>query len=138
MLKFNNMWGKRYHTNSSLERKNGQFSLFIGRWQPLHDGHKAMFQRALDEGENVCIGIRDVTADEKNPFSALEVFKNITEFYSDLIEIGKIRVIILPDIASVEFGRGVGYDIIEHLPPNDIADISATKIREEMRKEGKL
>lgn len=132
------MWGKRFHVNSSLERKKGQFSLFIGRWQPLHDGHKAMFQKALDDGENVCIGIRDVQPDDKNPFSAIEVMKNITEYYIDLIEEGRIKVMILPDIASVEFGRGVGYDIIEHIPPAEIADISATKIREEMRKNGTL
>jgi hypothetical protein len=47
-------------------------------------------------------------------------------------------VIIIPDISSVEFGRGVGYDVIEHIPPPEIADISATKIREQMIKDGKL
>ena len=50
----------------------------------------------------------------------------------------KVKVIIIPDICSVEFGRGVGYDIIEHIPPTEIAEISATKVREQMRKEGKL
>ena len=45
---------------------------------------------------------------------------------------------IIPDICSVEFGRGVGYDIIEHIPPTEVGEISATKIREQMRKEGKL
>lgn len=132
------MWGKKIHVESSLTRKEGQFSLFIGRWQPLHDGHKAMFSRALENGENVCIAIRDVKPDEKNPFSSIEILKNITEYYIELIESGRIRVLIIPDIASVEFGRGVGYDIIEHIPPSDIAEISATKIREEMRKNGTL
>ena len=50
----------------------------------------------------------------------------------------KLKVIIIPDICSVEFGRGVGYDIIEHIPPPEIHDISATKIREQMKIEGKL
>jgi hypothetical protein len=45
---------------------------------------------------------------------------------------------VIPDICSVEFGRGVCYDIIERIPPQQIADISATKIREQMRQEGKL
>jgi hypothetical protein len=45
---------------------------------------------------------------------------------------------VIPDICSIEFGRGVGYDIIEHIPPQEIHDISATKIREQMKKEGKL
>jgi hypothetical protein len=49
-----------------------------------------------------------------------------------------MKVMIIPDICSVEFGRGVGYDIIEHIPPTKIGDVSATKIREQMRKEGKL
>ena len=42
------------------------------------------------------------------------------------------------DIESVNYGRGVGYDIIEHVPPNSIKEISATKIREGLREEGKL
>jgi hypothetical protein len=39
---------------------------------------------------------------------------------------------IVPDISSVNFGRGVGYDIIEHIPPTEVAEISATKIRKEL------
>jgi cytidyltransferase-like protein len=132
------MWGKKIHVESSLIRKDGQFSLFIGRWQPLHEGHKAMFSRALDKGENICIGIRDVAPDEKNPFTAAEVYVKITDHYGELIKAGRVKVMKLPDIASVEFGRGVGYDIIEHIPPTEIADISATKIREEMRNRGEL
>ena len=128
------MWSKKIHVQSSLKRKEGQFSLFIGRWQPLHDGHKALFQQVLDEGGNVCIAIRDVEPDEKNPFSPKEVFDKIRIEYQELISRGRVRIIIIPDICSVEFGRGVGYDIIEHVPPTDIAEISATKIREQMNK----
>jgi hypothetical protein len=54
------------------------------------------------------------------------------------VEAGTLKVIIIPDICSVEFGRGVGYDIIEHIPPPEVAEISATKIREQMKSEGKL
>jgi cytidyltransferase-like protein len=132
------MWDKKIHVQSSLQRKEGQFSLFIGRWQPLHEGHKKLFQQVLDEGNNVCIAIRDIKPDEKNPFSAEEVFSNICKYYENNILQGKVRVIIIPDICSVEFGRGVGYDIIEYIPPTEIAEISATKIREEMRKNGQL
>jgi cytidyltransferase-like protein len=132
------MWDKKIHVQSSLQRRDGQFSLFIGRWQPLHEGHKKLFQQVLDEGNNVCIAIRDIKPDEKNPFSAEEVFSNICKYYENNILQGKVRVIIIPDICSVEFGRGVGYDIIEYIPPTEIAEISATKIREEMRKNGQL
>ena len=50
----------------------------------------------------------------------------------------KIKVIIIPDIESVNYGRGVGYEIIEHVPPDTVKEISATKIREQMRQDGKL
>jgi adenylylsulfate kinase len=131
-------WGKIVHVKSSLEPKESQYALFIGRWQPLHQGHKALFDRALKNGKKVCIAIRDVEPDAKNPFSAELVKQHISLFYDQHIIDGVVKVIVIPDICSVEFGRGVGYDIIEHIPPLEIGNISATKIREEMRKEGKL
>jgi hypothetical protein len=131
-------WEKKVHVKSTLERKKGQFSLFVGRWQPLHEGHKEMFQQVLDEGGNVLIAIREVEElDSKNPFTALEIMGNIMEVYADYIQQNRIRVMIVPDICSVEFGRGVGYDIIERIPPANVAEISATKIREEMLLNGK-
>lgn len=120
---------------SSSDKK---YALFCGRWQPLHDGHKFIIQRMLDEGENVLITIRDVKPDEKNPFTSEQVLENIQAYYADLIQEERVKVMIIPDISSVNFGRGVGYDIVEHQVPAEIADISATKIREQMRKEGKL
>ena len=132
------MWDKKVHVKSSMERKENQWSMFVGRWQPLHDGHKALFQQTLDEGKNVWIAIRDVETTESNPFDAKEVLKTIENEYKELCGQGRVKVSIVPDICSVEFGRGVGYDIIEHIPPTQIAEISATKVREQMRKEGKL
>ena len=89
----------------------------------------------MDEGKNVLICIRDIQPDEKNPFTAEQVRENISNFYS---EEERVKVMVIPDICSIEFGRGVGYDIIEHIPPQEIHNISATKIREQMKKEGKL
>jgi adenylylsulfate kinase len=131
-------WNKKVHVQSSLESKPNQYAMFIGRWQPLHDGHKSLFQQALDEGKNVWIAIRDVETTESNPFNAQEVLENIENEYKELYGQGRVKVSIIPDICSVEFGRGVGYDIIEHIPPTSVAEISATKVREQMRKEGKL
>jgi cytidyltransferase-like protein len=131
-------WYKKVHVQSSLERKEGQHAMFIGRWQPLHKGHQELFQQAMNEGKNILICIRDIKPDEKNPYSAEEVKTNILNYYSNEVSEGKVKVMVIPDICSVEFGRGVGYDIIEHLPPLDIANISATKIREQLRTEGKL
>lgn len=128
-------WVKKIHVESSLPPKKNQHAMFVGRWQPLHKGHQELFKRAMDSGKNVLICIRDIQSDEKNPFSAEQVLENITTFYKDE---PRVKVMIIPDICSIEFGRGVGYDIIEHIPPTEIADISATKIREQMRQEGKL
>ena len=128
-------WSKKIHVGSSLPSKDGQYAMFVGRWQPLHLGHQELFKRAMDEGKNVLICIRDIQPDEKNPFTAEQVRENISNFYS---EEERVKVMVIPDICSIEFGRGVGYDIIEHIPPTEIGDISATKIREQMRKEGKL
>lgn len=128
-------WDKKIHVQSSLPAKEGQHAMFVGRWQPLHTGHQELFKRAMDEGKNVLICIRDIQPDEKNPFTAQQVLENITEFYQNE---PRVKVMVIPDICSIEFGRGVGYDIIEHVPPTAIGEISATKIREQLRNEGKL
>ena len=115
-----------------------KYSLFIGRWQPWHNGHQWLIDQRLNEGKNVCIAIRDVEPDENQPWTAQQIKDNLKiRFFNEITE-GKIKVVIIPDIESVNYGRGVGYDIIEHVPPTDIKEISATKIREQMRKDGKL
>ena len=130
-----NFLAKADKVTSSSEK---QYAMFCGRWQPLHEGHQYIFKQSMDAGNNVLICIRDVKQDEKNPFTAQEVLENIEAFYHQEIQDGKIKVMIIPDICSINFGRGVGYDIIEHVVPDEIAGISATKIREQMKLEGKL
>lgn len=132
------MWDKKVHVKSSLPKKDSQWSLFIGRWQPLHLGHKELFRQVINEGGKVCVAIREGEINEKNPFTPEQILVNIFNEMQPEIQKGKLKVIIIPDICSVEFGRGVGYDIIEHIPPQEIHDISATKIREQLKAEGKL
>lgn len=115
-----------------------QYSLFIGRWQPWHPGHRWLIDQRLNEGKNVCVAIRDVEVNENQPWDAETIKKNVEVELHDLIQEGKIKVIVMPDIESVNYGRGVGYEIIEHVPPTDIKEISATKIRQELREQGKL
>ena len=132
---------QKYHVEGDPKLKNTgtkQYSMFIGRWQPWHEGHRWLIDQRLNEGKNVLICIRDIAPDEKNPFSAQEVETNIRKELYELILEERVKVLIIPDIESVNFGRGVGYDIIEHIPPQEVHDISATKIREQMRQEGKL
>ena len=111
-----------------------KYSMFIGRWQPWHNGHRWLIDQRLKEGKNVLICIREVDSDDKNPYNPLEVKENIEKELKDLITKNTVKVIIIPDIESVNYGRGVGYDIIEHIPPDDIGNISATKIRKQLFK----
>ena len=121
--------------SSSTEKK---YSVFFGRWQPFHDGHKWLINERLKLGKRVWIAVRDVKPDEKNPWTAQEVVQNLSRELSELIEDDMIYISIVPDIESINYGRGVGYDIIEHVPPQEIGEISATKIREEMKANGLL
>lgn len=132
---------KKIHVEGDPKLKNTggkQFSMFVGRFQPFHEGHKWIVNQMLEDGKNVLICVRDIKPDEKNPFTAQEVEQNIRRELWKYLTDEKVKVIIIPDIESVNFGRGVGYDIIEHVPPQEISDISATKIREQMKNEGKL
>ena len=115
-----------------------KYSMFIGRWQPWHQGHRWLIDQRLNQGKNVLICIRDVEPNEKQPWTPHEVLMNLSNELEDLIQEGRIKIIIIPDIESVNYGRGVGYDVIEHTPPKDIKEISATKIRKQLRDEGKL
>jgi len=112
--------------------------MFIGRWQPWHEGHRWLIDQRLNEGKNVLICIRDVEPNENQPWTLDEVMLNLTEELKDLLNEGRIKIIKIPDIESINYGRGVGYEVIEHVPPEDIEEISATKIRAKMRENGKL
>ena len=130
-----NFQAKADKESSSTEKK---YSVFFGRWQPFHKGHYWLINERLKEGKNVWVAIRDVKPDEKNPWTAHEILMNLSEELKPLIEEGRIFLSIVPDIESINYGRGVGYDVIEHVPPKEIGEISATSIREQMKKDGKL
>ena len=122
--------------SSSTEIK---YSFFAGRWQPLHKGHLWLINERLKKGYKVWLGIRDVKPDEKNPWTSQEILEMVKEGeLKELIKEGKVLPTIIPDIESINYGRGVGYDIIEHVPPTEIGEISATSIRNQMKKDGKL
>ena len=118
--------------------KSGTWAMFIGRWQPWHDGHRWLIDQTLNEGKKVLLCIRDVPVSEKNPWTAQEILMNLSNELKDLVEAGNLHIMKIPDIESVNIGRGIGYDVIEHVPPTEIEQISATKIREQMKAEGKL
>ena len=131
---------KKYLAQAAFKSSDSdiKYSMYIGRWQPWHEGHRWLIDQRLDEGKNILICIRDIEPDYKNPWTAKEVETNLNIELKDLIEEGKVKVLIIPDIESINIGRGVGYDLIEHCPPDQIKEISATEIRNKMKKDGKL
>ena len=109
-----------------------KYSMFIGRWQPWHNGHRWLIEQRLKEGKNILICVREVSKDDKNPYNPIDVKDNVEKELKDFVKNGQVKVIIIPDVESVNYGRGVGYEIIEHVPPSNIGEISATKIREKL------
>ena len=107
-----------------------KYNLFIGRYQSPHKGHQTIFNQYLNEGLPVMIAIRDVATDESNPLTAEEVKSIWEKIYegNDLV-----KVIIIPDIASVNYGRGVGYEVTEIKVNKSISNISATYIRNQIK-----
>ena len=108
----------------------------LGRWQPFHDGHYTLFKEIIKKTGQVCIQIRDVQGVDDNPFDFETVKKNIFEALKDYKN--RIQVTLVPNITNICYGRGVGYKIEEIVLDEKTQQISATKIREQMRKEGKL
>jgi len=107
-----------------------KYALFIGRWQTWHKGHEWLINQQLEKGKNCWVAIRDVPLDENNPKSAQEVLKELSNepFFTNNFD--KILLSIIPDIESVNYGRGVGYEVIYHEPPKEIEKISGTAIRQ--------
>ena len=107
-----------------------KYALFIGRWQTWHAGHEWLIRQQLDKGKNCGVAIRDVEVDEGNPKSAHQVLMDLSKEKFFMENSDKILISVIPDIESVNYGRGVGYDVINHPPPTDIESISGTKIRQ--------
>jgi hypothetical protein len=125
----------------------------LGRWQPWHPGHTALFKKALLETGQVCIQIRNVggivgtdagagrtVAQTDNPFDVETVKNNII---SALINEGftynnEYVIMLVPNIVDISYGRGVGYTFTQHDLGEEIHNISATQIRTKLREEGKL
>jgi len=125
----------------------------LGRWQPWHDGHTALFKKCLLETGQVAIMIRDVggivgqdagagrtAAQDDNPFEYNTVVANIVKaLQKEGFEYGEEYIVMqVPNIVDISYGRGVGYTFTQHDLGEEIHSISATKIRAQLRAEGKL
>ena len=109
----------------------------LGRWQPWHAGHQKLFEEILKKTGQVNIMVRDVKGVDDNPFDFETVKKNIEDRLNPEFE-GQFKIMLVPNITNICYGRGVGYKIEEIELSKEIQEISATKIRAKMREEGKL
>ena len=118
----------------------------LGRWQPWHEGHQALFKRCVKKTGQVIIQVRDVqgasggTNQDDNPFNWDQVCLNIeSALLLDGYKKGfDYEIMLVPNVVNITYGRGVGYIFEEETFDNSITSISATKIRKKLRKEGKL
>jgi phosphopantetheine adenylyltransferase len=106
-----------------------KYAMYVGRWQNWHKGHEWLLNQQLERGKNVWVAIRNVETDENNPKTAQQVMMDLADepFFKENSH--RINISIIPDIESINYGRGVGYDVIYHEPPEDVAKISGTSIR---------
>jgi len=113
-----------------------KYSLFIGRWQclPPHKGHIALIETALNQGKNVLIAIRDTEKDESNPFTMERRKEGLEKAFKRWGN--KVKIIEIPDIEEIVYGRKVGYGIREVYLSKDLESISGTKIREAQKESG--
>ena len=118
----------------------------LGRWQPWHDGHQALFKRCVAKTGQVMIQVRDVQGvsggvnQNDNPFGWETICQNIEEgLLKDGFKRGvEYEIMLVPNIVNITYGRGVGYSFEEETFDESITEISATEIRKNLRKEGKL
>ena len=118
----------------------------LGRWQPWHDGHQALFKRCVVKTGQVAIQVRDVQGasggdgQDDNPFNWDEVCQNIEAgLLRDGFKRGEeYEIMLVPNIVNITYGRGVGYAFEEEIFDSSVTDISATKIRQKLREDGEL
>ena len=118
----------------------------LGRWQPWHQGHQELFKRCIAKTGQVIIQVRDVegasggAGQNDNPFSWKEVCKSIEDgLKKDNYERGiDYEIMLVPNITNITYGRNVGYVFEEESFDDEISSISATKIRDDLRKKGEL
>jgi len=104
----------------------------LGRWQPWHAGHRALFERAIAKTGQVVIQVRDCQGWQgSNPF-AIEQVKSYIKRDLDPLFQGQYEIQVVPNIVNITYGRDVGYKIEQETFDEVIHSISATKIRKDL------
>ena len=104
----------------------------LGRWQPWHAGHRALFERLIARTGQVVIQVRDVQGWQgSNPF-AIDQVKHAIKRDLDPLYQGQYEIQIVPNIVHIGWGRGVGYTHAEETFDESITSISGTAIRKSL------
>jgi hypothetical protein len=135
---WDNLWGEFVVNHIVNNCRRATFSWkqetvqMLGRWQPWHKGHRALFERAIKKTGQVVIQIRDCQGwNDSNPFSLEQVKENIKRDLDPLYQ-GQYYIQIVPNIVNITYGRDVGYKIEQEIFDESITSVSATKIRKEL------
>jgi len=124
-------WEFINHGGNPTSNGDKKYAIFVGRFQAYHQGHISLIMQKINEGIPALIMVRDIAPDPKNPFTTEQTVEMIEKYHT--AKGHDVKVIIIPDMESVNFGRGVGYEINEFTPPENIGWISATGIRNSIK-----
>ena len=124
-------WDVKNHGGNPTTNESKKYAIFVGRFQPYHQGHISLIMQKINAGIPALIMVRDIAPDGKNPFTTGQTVEMIEKYHA--AKGHNVQVIIIPDMESVNFGRGVGYEINEFTPPENIGWISATGIRNSIK-----
>lgn len=132
------MWGEFIAAHILDNRRRPTFDWkkptvqMLGRWQPWHEGHRALFERAISKTGQVVIQIRDCQGwQNSNPFEIAKVEAFIKRDLDPLYQ-GQYIIQVVPNIVNITYGRDVGYKIEQESFDKSVTDISATNIRQQM------
>lgn len=104
----------------------------LGRWQPWHPGHRALFERLLQKTGQVCIMVRDCQGwNDSNPFNFDQIRNDIKRDLDPLYQ-GQYEILLVPNIVHIGWGRNVGYTSGEESFDEEITKISGTDIRKKL------
>lgn len=104
-------------------------TLMLGRYQPWHEGHHALYEEAKNRTKQVVLGVRDTyQTSDKDPLS----FEQVKYYIGKDPVMDKAMVIKMPNITNIVYGRDVGYKIEQVKLGDEIEAISATQKRKEM------
>ena len=124
-------WSSKNYGGDPTTNESKKYAIFVGRFQPYHQGHISLIMQKINDSIPALIMVRDISPDDKNPFTTKQTVNMIEKYHA--AHDHDVKVMIIPDIESVNYGRGVGYEINEFSPPENIGWISATKIRESIK-----